>query len=198
MKTIIKILSFVFLIFLFTTCRKEIKEPPSNTRNDNFVYIEIDGEKFMVEDRSWNLNRNTKGNFEVNNSPITVTFQKDSSIEISFSCQSVINKNTKKNYLSFGCSIHLDKRIGLVKPRRIGIGAKCFNTNSYFDFTINREYTDASENTSFKNCKFELIELNEKERTISFKIKGLVENYQNNKKLVPVYIYFKLKNTSKF
>jgi hypothetical protein len=68
MNTLFKIICAAAFTFTLCSCRKEIHEPMANTRNQNFVYVEIDGEKFMVEDRSWNLNRNTKGTFRVDDS----------------------------------------------------------------------------------------------------------------------------------
>ena len=64
MKTLTKIICSILLLACLGSCRKEVHEPPADTRNDNFVFIEIDGEKFMVEDRTWNFNRNTIGQVE--------------------------------------------------------------------------------------------------------------------------------------
>ncbi len=202
MKIVIKTLNFVFLIVAFTTCRKEIKEPPANTRNDNFVYMEIDGERFMVEDRSWNLNKNSRGSFDVYNRPINVEFLDDSLIRVGFEANNFdAGKKKKFRVMKMGASMELRKEKGKTIPKQIQIVGKSYTENklTYFDFDIskNNALTPTFENNSYKNCSFLIKDYNENERTINIIVKGSIENSIDNKKLVPVYINIKLKNNSK-
>jgi hypothetical protein len=122
MNTLFKFICAVSLTFTLGSCRKEIHEPPANTRNQNFVYVEIDGEKFMVEDRSWNLNRNTKGEIADFGSSFN-----DDVIYLSINF-----KNTKlKNGFCYGqLWLECKPLLGVQRPKYMRLSAKLFKGES--------------------------------------------------------------------
>ena len=202
MNTLFKIICAAAFTFTLCSCRKEIHEPPANTRNQNFVYVEIDGEKFMVEDRSWNLNRNTKGTFRVDDSSINVRFLRDTIIEIWFNARNTAVQNKRGfRYLSMGLNMEIIKKTGLSSVKQINLSSICYTENDkvYYSYSIYKNLSSTySENNSFKNCSFTVVNYDEVNRTVEFKITGKVENERENNKLVSILIYVKLKNNSKF
>jgi hypothetical protein len=199
-----KIYLLLIISFSFFSCRKEINEPPVNTRNQNFVFMEINEEKFMIEDRSWNFNNNTKGSFEIDNNTINVRFLNDSLIETWFNARNTGKQNNRNfRYLSIGMNMRIEKKKGLAKVFSIGLNCRCYaeNENIYYSFSINKDPYSSNlpnGNNSFKNCKFEIIDYDEQERKIKLNISGKVENEKENNQLVPIILSINLKNNSKF
>lgn len=189
----------------FTTCRKDINEPPIKTKNQNFVYLDIDGEKFMIEDRNWNLNKHTRGNFEIDGSLIKVRYRNDTIIEIGFNAQNTAKENKSEfRILRIGMNLEMTKKLGTTRVRQIGLTSKCYTDNDsiYYSYSINKyelgNGSPAIENTSFKNCNFTIVDYDELNKTIEFKINGKVENERNNNRLVPFYLHIKLENNNNF
>jgi hypothetical protein len=204
MKKYITTIYHLLFLVVGLACRKEIKEPPENTRNSNFVYLEIDGEKFMVEDRSWNFNKNTRGTFAVDGSKIYTRFINDSIIEVGFNAQTSNNENNRKyRILSIGMNLRIQKNIGFTNVYEVGLNGKCYTEieNVFYSYSINKYNSGTNisiENISFQECKFYILKYDESEQTIELNIQGKVENDRDNKKLVPIYIHILLKNNSQF
>jgi hypothetical protein len=190
-----KIYILLIISFSFFSCRKEIEEPPVNTRNQNFVFMEIDGEKFMVEDRTWNFNKNTIGSFD--SQSIAVTFEADTVIRVSCQANNK-NRNNQRKYkiLKLGLSFSTLKKTGIATPYYFQLAARCYtNENKYFDIDIRKQpFSIPQENESFMNSIITINEYNEVNKTIELTVKGEVENIKNNRELVPVFVRIKLKN----
>jgi len=52
----------------FTTCRKEIKEPTNNSDGKNQIYIKIDDEEYLFEDKFINIYKNTRAKINIDGS----------------------------------------------------------------------------------------------------------------------------------
>jgi len=191
-----KIYLLLIISFSFFSCRKEIEEPKNNTKNDNYVYLEIDGERFMVEDRKFNLNKNTRGSFD--SQSVSVQFDQDTLIRVSSQANNLDAGNKKKfRVLKMGINLFGTKKIGAILPNSMQISAKCYTSeNKYYDFSIERESSQIPvyENKSFKESKIMIKEFNQDEGTIEILISGQVENYYDGNNLVPVFIKINLKN----
>jgi hypothetical protein len=171
MNTLFKFICAVSLTSALGSCRKEIHEPPANTRNQNFVYVEIDGEKFMVEDRSWNLNRNTKG--EINDQYTEAADKIHYTTEFK-------NTQLKKGQCMGDIDIAFYKTIGVQLPQYFRLILKLDKDGQVPIFQINADYDYNGTLNEFKNFKFTLINFDNDKKTVEYQFEGSALSTQDS------------------
>jgi len=187
MKIFIKIISTAFFILLFTTCRKEVKEPNSDVDKYNSIYVKIDNEEYLFEDKPLNIYSNTRAKIEQ-----TITWFNEESITINLTFK-YKNKLKDDKYSSEGnMKLYLsgkDKKTGITTPHIFIFNGLYFNNNKTIDSQIDYHRYDSPKLTNDSLINIQLINIPQKQ--IVFTYDGFVLNRKNSN-ILPIHIKIKL------
>ena len=171
MKIVIKTLNFVFLIVAFTTCRKEITEPTKIKESQEYIYIEIDGEKFLVNDLKWNFNKNTIGKINDQYSKVADKIHYTNEFE---------NTKLTKGQCKGDIDIAFYKTIGVQLPQYLRLTLKLDKDGQRPIYQIYANYDYNGTLNEFQDFKFTLINFDDVKNIVEYQFEGSAISIQDS------------------
>ena len=163
---------FLLIIsFSFFSCRKEIVEPEKVKKNQEYVYIEIDGEKYLVDCKKFSFNKNTIGN--INDQYSEVADKVNYSIEFE-------NTKLKKGQCKGDIDIAFCKTIGVQLPQYLRLTLKLDKDGQRPIYQIYASYDYNGLENDFQDFNFNLINFNENSKVVEFQFEGTALNLQDS------------------
>jgi hypothetical protein len=159
MKKVKRTFGFALLIIVFTNCRKEVKEPTKIKGSQEYVYIEIDGEKFLVNDKKWNINKNTIGIIKDQYSKVADKIHYSNEFE---------NTKLKKGQCKGGIDIAFNKTSGVQLPQYLRLMLKLDKDGQSPIYQIYADYDYNGTLNEFKDFKFTLINFDDEKNIVEY------------------------------
>lgn len=181
MKTLLKVICCIAFMFVLGSCRKEVNEPTTIKDGDEYIFIEIEGDKFLVENRKWIFNRNTKG--DINDQYSFVADKIHYSNEF---------QNTKliKGQCSGSIDIAFDKSLGTNLPQFIRLSLRLDKDGQKPIYQIRSDYENSGSTNTIKDFQLTLVNFDDEKKNIEYQFNGTVLNIQDS-------LFYKIKIKSK-
>lgn len=170
MKKIVSLALFFFSLSFFA-CRKEIVEPKNSKKSEEFIYLEIDNEKFLVSKRKLNFNKDTKG---IINDQFTEVLE-----NIHFGVE-FENTELKQGQFKGSINVAFSKKTGIQTPKHLRLTLKCGKNNSKPIYQIYSDFEDYGLINEFKSFEFVLDNFDDEENLIGFQFKGSAFSIQDS------------------
>jgi stress response protein SCP2 len=184
MKTFLKhLLVFVFIVGIYSisSCRKNVTEPKESTSKQEFIFIEIDSNQFLIDQKKWNLNKNSWGAIGDEYTEVGLKIHYNVSFE-----------NTKLKVGICKGDIHLSftNQTGIQLPEYIRLNLKLDTDDQRPMYQIYADYDSTNSVNQFKNLNFTLKNFDSETHHVEYELEGDVMSIQDS-------LYHKLKIHSK-
>ena len=181
MKKYITTIHLLCFFLSFISCRKQIQEPNKTENNQEYVYIEIDSEKYLVDDAKLNFNKNSIGKITDEYNIVADKVHYSNDFE---------NTKLKNGQCSGAVDIAFGVTNGIQLPQYFRLTLKVDKDNQRPIDQIYATYDYNGLLNEFQDFKFNLINFDKDKKIVEYLFEGSALSIQDS-------LYHKLKIKSK-